>query len=162
MRSHHPLEGRSIPYYICPNCRTRSFDADGIQGLSHQAVGCPTCGFGFVFELLDDYFPHADAGMVACDRESRVLAAGRGMFELSGYREPDLIGRPVVEALGLTNFDDGRDPIATTLEWGVRQLGKTAVMRHASGRSKPVVCDIFPGYDSDGGLLVAVAPRTDD
>ncbi len=99
--------------------------------------------------------------MVACDRDTRVLAAGRGTFELTGYREPDLIGRPVVEALGLGGFANGRDPIATTLEWGVRQLGQTAVMRHASGRRKNVTCDIFPGYDDDGGLLVAVAPRSD-
>ena len=115
-----------------------------------------------MFELLDDYYPHPDAGMVACDRDTRVLAAGRGTFELTGYREPDLIGRPVAEALGLGEFRNGRDPIATTLEWGVRQLGQPAVMRHASGRRKNVTCDIFPGYDNDGGLLVAVAPRAED
>lgn len=148
-----------MPYYICPNCRDRSYDADGIQGLSHQAVGCSRCGFGFVFELLDDYYPHPDAGFVACDAQARVLAAGRGTFEISGYREEQLIGRPVREALGLEGFS-GPDPIDVALEWGVRRLGQEAVMRHSTGRPKPVMLDIFPGYDRDGGLLIAVSPRT--
>ena len=32
-------------------------------------------------------------GFVVCDRDARVLAAGRGVFELTGYRDADLIGR---------------------------------------------------------------------
>jgi hypothetical protein len=30
---------------------------------------------------------------VTCDQQGRVLASGRGMFELTGYSEADLIGR---------------------------------------------------------------------
>jgi PAS domain-containing protein len=157
-----PPGGRAIPYFICPNCRDRSYDADGLQGLSHQAVGCSKCGFGFVFELLDDYYPHPDAGMVACDAKARVLATGRGTFELTGYREQDLIGRPVQDALGLSGFQGDLDPIALALEWGVRQLDKPGRLRHATGREKEIVCDVFPAYDGDGGVLVAVAPRRDD
>lgn len=66
-----------MPFVICPNCKQRSLDRDGKQGLLDQAVACERCGFGFLFELLDDY---------------------------------------------------------------------------------PVVADIFPAYDEDGGLLVALAP----
>jgi len=148
-----------MAYYICPNCQDRSLDADGIEGLSHQAVGCRRCGFGFLFGLLDDYFPYADAGLVACDRDGRILAAGRGVFDLTGYRETDLIGRHVTEAFGLHGFPDDADPVATALEWGVRQLTRHGMIRHAVGREKRVVCDVFPALDNDGGLLVALAGR---
>ena len=40
-----------VPYFICPNCKRRSIDHDRRDGLTHQAVGCPSCGFGFLFEL---------------------------------------------------------------------------------------------------------------
>ena len=149
----------SVAYYICPNCQDRRIDADGLEGLSHQAVGCRRCGFGFLFQVLDDYYPHPDAGMLACGSDGRILAAGRGVFELTGYRELDLIGRSVSEALGLHDFAEGTDPVATVREWGVRQLGKQAMMKHAVGRDKRVVLDVFPALDEDGGLLVAVASR---
>ncbi len=131
-------------------------DADGIQGLSHQAIGCAKCGFGFLFQLLEDYMPHPNAGLVACDSGNRVLASGQGVFELTGRVERDMLGRDVAEALAL-RFADG-DPIATAHEWGVRQLGKRATARHVAGHEKAVIVDVFPAYDDDGGLLVAVAP----
>jgi hypothetical protein len=147
-----------VAYFICPNCQDRSIDADGIDGLSHQHVGCRRCGFGFLFQMLDDYFPHAGAGMLACDNAGRVIAAGRGVFDLTGFRELDLIGRPVIEALGLHGFENG-DPVETAREWGVRQLGRAAMLRHAAGLDKRVVVDVFPALDHDGGLLVALASR---
>lgn len=147
-----------MAYFICPNCRDRSIDADGIAGISHQKVGCARCGFGFLFELLDDYYPHPDAGLVACDAEARILACGRGTFELSGLRETDVIGRDIVEAFGIVGGADG-DPIAVAREWGVRQLSKPGTIRHAAGHDKPVTLDVFPALDDDGGLLVAFAPR---
>ena len=72
-----------VPVFICPNCKDRSIDHDGRQGLLRQAVACQRCGFGFLFELLDDYYPRPNAGLVACDRDSRLLAAGRGVFALT-------------------------------------------------------------------------------
>jgi len=39
-----------MAFYICPNCSTRVIDADGLEGLSNQPVGCHRCGFGFLFE----------------------------------------------------------------------------------------------------------------
>ena len=77
-----------MPFFICPNCKDRSLDHDGRQGTLRQAVACDRCGFGFLFELLDDYYPAPNTGLVACDRDGRVLAAGRGVFELTGYRDP--------------------------------------------------------------------------
>lgn len=134
----------------------RVVDADGVQGLSHQAIGCSRCGFGFLFQLLEDYMPHPNAGLVACDAARRVLASGQGVFELTGRVERDMLGRDVAEALALQMADG--DPIATALEWGVRQMGKRGTVRHIAGHDKPVIVDVFPGYDDDGGLLVAVAP----
>jgi hypothetical protein len=149
-----------MAYYICPNCHDRIIDADGRQGLSHQAVGCERCGFGFVFELLDDYYPRPESAMVACDHEGRVIAAGRGTFELTGYRELDLIGRPAASVLGLHGFAEGHDPVGTAREWGVRQLDEAAYIRHAAGRDKRVVLDVFPELNGEGGLLLVLAPRS--
>ncbi len=99
--------------------------------------------------------------MLACDREARILAAGRGVFELTGYREQDILGRTPEAAVGLA-FDDA-DAIAVALEWGVRQLDKCGRLRHAAtGREKSILCDVFPAYDGDGGVLVALAPRSGD
>ena len=143
-----------MPYYICPNCKNRSIDTDGRQGLLQQAVACDRCGFGFLFELLDDYYPAPNTGLVVCDKEGRVLAVGRGVFELTGYRDPDLMGRIVWEALGLDP-----QPAQVTLEWGVRKLGEELELKTKTGQAKPVKADFFPAYDDDGGLLLALAPR---
>jgi PAS domain S-box-containing protein len=150
-----------VPYFICPNCKDRSVDDDGRQGLLDQAVSCRRCGFGFLFELLDDYYPSPTAGLVACDREGRILAAGRGVFELTGYREHELMGKDVVEAFGLNGHAADRNPVALALEWGVRRLGEQLELRSRSGQVKPVTADVFPAYDEDGGLLVALAPRSE-
>jgi PAS domain-containing protein len=148
-----------MPYFICPNCKQRSVDHDGREGLLEQAVACGSCGFGFLFELLDDYYPAPSAGLVVCDAEGRVLAAGRGVFELTGFRDGDLMGRDVVEGLRLSGFDEERNPARLALEWGVRRLNQQLELQTRSGQRKSVVADFFPAYDSDGGLLVALTPR---
>jgi PAS domain S-box-containing protein len=147
-----------MPYFICPNCKERSLDHDRRHGLLQQAVACERCGFGFLFELLDDYYPAPNAGLVACDRDGRILAAGRGVFELTGFREPELMGKEIVSAFGLGGFDEARNPVALALEWGVRRLGERLELRSRSGHLKPVTADVFPAYDEDGGLLVALTP----
>src|SRR6266480_1455593 len=88
-----------MPNYICPRCKTRSVDIDAREGFSEEAPACRHCGFGFLFELLADYYPGPSTGFVVCDADGRVLATGRGVFELSGYREEDLLGRSVTEIL---------------------------------------------------------------
>jgi PAS domain-containing protein len=147
-----------MAYFICPNCGDRSLDSDGRDGLGHQAVGCTRCGFGFIFELLDDYYPGPDAGMLACDREARILAVGKGVFELTGFQEGELLGKELREALALRS-PNGDDPVATVLEWGVRKLDQTLEMRHRAGIVKLVRADLFPAYDEDGGLLASLAPH---
>src|SRR5215213_449375 len=95
--------------FICPNCGNRTSEAERTAGFSRKAKGCSKCGFGFLFELLDDYYPAPDAAFFVCD-DQRV------------------IGRPVRDVLGL-RFDDGDDPVGTVLEWGVRALGKKVEVR---------------------------------
>ncbi len=148
-----------MPFFICPNCKERSLDHDGRQGLLNQAAACNRCGFGFLFELLDDYYPSPNAGLVACDKSGRILAAGRGVFELTGYRERELMGKDIVEAFGLGGFENGKSPVALALEWGVRRLGEKLELRSRAGNVKRVVADVFPAYDHDGGVLVALSPR---
>ena len=148
-----------MPFFICPNCKQRSLDSDGLQGLTQQAVACDRCGFGFLFELMDDYYPAPNSGFVVCDQERRVIAVGRGVFELTGYQETDVIGRDLIEALGLSGFDEDKNPAQLALEWGVRRMGEQLELRTRAGSEKAVVVDFFPAYDEDGGLLVALAPR---
>jgi hypothetical protein len=149
---------RRVPYFICPNCKDRSIDHDRREGLTQRAVSCHRCGFGFLFELLEDYYPAPNTGFVVCDNGARVLACGRDVFELSGFREQDLMGRDVVEALGLSGFD-GENPAKVAIEWGVRRLGQKLELRSRAGHVKPVTADFFPAYDEDGGLLVGLTPR---
>ncbi len=149
-----------MPYFICPNCKERSIDHDRMEGLTRQAVACHHCGFGFLFELLDDYYPSPNTGFVVCDAEARILASGRDVFELSGFREQELMGREVVESFGLSGFEEGQNPAALALEWGVRRLGEKLELRTRAGQQKAVTADFFPAYDEDGGLLVALTPRS--
>ena len=148
-----------MPYFICPNCKQRSIDHDRRDGLTHQAVGCASCGFGFLFELMDDYYPGPTTAFVVCDQARRILAAGRGVFELTGFQEGDLLGKDVDEALGLAGAD-GPSPAEVAVEWGVRRLDQQLTIRTRSGVVKHVRADFFPAYDEDGGLLVGLAPRT--
>ena len=147
-----------MAYFICPNCRRRSLDDDGRQGLTHQPVACTSCGFGFLFEIMDDYYPAPGTGFVVCDGQGRVIAAGQGVFELTGYREADLLGHDVMQALFELD-ENGPTPAALALEWGVRRFDQKLTLRTRAGVKKVVRADFFPAYDEDGGLLVAVAPR---
>jgi PAS domain-containing protein len=148
-----------VPHYICPNCKQRSIDIDGTEGFDDQAVTCRHCGFGFLFELMDDYYPAPGTGMVVCDREGRILAVGRGVFELTGFGEADLLGADVVAGLGLGGFEADKNPAKLALEWGVRRLDEKLELRTRAGLRKQVRGDFFPAYDDDGGLLVALTPK---
>ena len=144
--------------FICPNCGHRSSANDRNLGFTRQPKGCEKCGFAFLFELLDDYYPAPDAAFFVCDNEGRVIGCGRNSFALTGLEEEEVIGRRVDEALGL-KFADGQDPLGTVLEWGVRALEKPV---HVSGdRDVPAeaLADLFPAYDGDGGLLLVLTPE---
>ena len=148
-----------MPYFICPNCKERSVDIDGKEGFSNQTAACRHCGFGYLFDLLEDYYPAPSPGLISCDQQARVLSVGRGVFELTGFEEGSLLGRDVTEALTLSGFEADKNPATIATEWGVRRLGEQLVLRTRGGIEKPVTADFFPAYDSDGGLLVALTPR---
>jgi len=148
-----------MPYFICPNCKQRSIDHDGLQEIDNVPVSCERCGFGFLFELMDDYYPAPNTGFVVCDRQGRILAAGRGVFELAGYREQELLGANVVDRFALSGFELEQNPAALALEWGVRRLGEKLRLRTRAGQEKAITADFFPAYDDDGGLLVALTPH---
>jgi PAS domain-containing protein len=141
-------------------------------GFTSRPKSCPKCGFGFLFELLDDYYPAPDAAFFTCDQQGRVIDIGKGGFELTGLKDEDVIGRPVQDVLGLRWVDEGdggetadidgngrTDPIETTLEWGVRSLRKKVEVRAEGDLPASAVADIFPAYDDDGGLLIVLTPE---
>ena len=86
-----------------------------------------------------------------------MLSCGNGVFELTGYSEGDVMGKPLRDAFGLSGFQDDADPIPVVLEWGVRKLDQHMTLRHRSGIAKRVRVDLFPAYDDDGGLLASLA-----
>ena len=133
-------------------------DDDRREGLTHQPVACASCGFGFLFEIQDDYYPAPGTGLVVCDRKGRVIATGQGVFELTGYRERDLLGHDLMEMLFEPNGDE-RSPAALALEFGVRRFDQRLRLRTRAGVTKGVRADFFPASDEDGGLLLAIAPR---
>lgn len=146
-----------MPIFICPSCGKRANFIDRNAGFNTRPRGCESCGYGFVFELLDDYFPSNGAAFFVCDQEARVIGCGRGSYELTGLTDVDVFGRPVREVLGL-NFKDEADPIATTLEWGVRGIGHEVTVNAEGDLAAAAVADIFPAYDEDGGLLLVLTP----
>ena len=161
-----------MPFFICPSCGNRELSGSRTAGFSNRPKGCPKCGFGFLFELLDDYYPAPDAAFFTCDRDGKVLDVGRGGYELTGLKDEDVIGRPVKDVLGLAWVDPGdggeeadtdgdgeTDPIETTLEWGVRSLGKRVQVNAEGDLPAEAVADLFPAYDDDGGLLLVLTPE---
>jgi PAS domain-containing protein len=144
-------------YFICPHCGNRSMATDRNAGFRREARGCEKCGFAYLFELLDDYYPAPNAAFFACDREGRIVDCGRGSFELTGLKTEAAIGQPVSKALDLA-FEDGVDHVATALEWEVRVAGKQVELAAGPERAG-AVADIFPAYDDDeGGVLVVLTP----
>lgn len=143
--------------FICPQCTSRTATTSRTAGFSSRPRGCSKCGFGFVFELLDEYYPSPHAAFFVCDKDARVIGCGKGSFELTGLSDVDTIGRPVREVLGL-EFTDGKDPLATTLEWGVRSIGNQVQVSAEGDLPAQATADIFPAYDEDGGLLLVLTP----
>jgi len=145
-------------YFICPHCGHRSMATDRNSGFRREARGCEKCGFAYLFELLDDYYPAPNAAFFACDSEGRIIDCGRGAFELTGLTTEKAIGRPIADALGL-RFQDAADHVRTALEWEVRVQGKPVEIHSNGDRAERAVADIFPAYDDEeGGVLVVLTP----
>ncbi len=147
-----------MPIFICPNCGDRSISTERTAGFANRARACSKCGFGFLFELLDDYYPAPNAAFFLLDQQGRLIGTGRGARELTGLGDLDVIGRPVADVLGL-QFTEGGDHIGTALEWGVRVLDKPVTVQAEGDRPEDARADIFPAYDDDGGLLLVLTPQ---
>jgi len=146
-----------MAHFICPNCGNRSTSNDRTAGFSQRPRGCSKCGFSFLFEMLDDYYPAPNAAFVILDQKANVIGLGRGVRELTGLGDEDAVGRPVRDVFGL-EFQNGDDHIGTALEWGVRVLDKPVTVHAEGDRPEPAKADIFPAYDDDGGLLLVLTP----
>src|SRR6266571_3856025 len=84
--------------FICPNCGHRTSELDRNLGFSRDRRGCAKCGFAFLFELLDDYYPAPDAAFFVCDGEGRVIGCGKNSFAFTGLEEEDVSGERDVVA----------------------------------------------------------------
>jgi len=144
--------------FICPDCGHRTSELDRTVAFTGQRKGCEKCGFAFLFELLDDYYPAPDAAFFVCDGEGRVTGCGKNSFAFTGLEEEDVIGRPVAEVLGL-EFANGDDPVGKVLEWGVRALEVPVQVSGARDVAAGALADMFPDYDDDGGLLLVLTPE---
>jgi hypothetical protein len=145
-------------YFICPHCGNRSLATNRNAGFRREARGCDKCGYAYLFELLDDYYPAPNAAFFACDKKGLIVDCGKGSFELTGIKTEQAFGRPVGEVLGL-KFEDGSDHVGTALEWEVRVKSKPVEVHAEGDLPARAVADLFPAYDDDdGGLLVVLTP----
>ena len=132
-------------YFICPHCGNRSMGTDRNAGFRRETRGCERCGFAYLYELLDDYYPAPNAAFFACDSDGRIVDCGRGSFELTGLKTAQVIGRPVHDVLGL--------------RFEVRVKSKPVEVHAARDVPAKAVADIFPAYDDEeGGVLVVLTP----
>ena len=59
-----------MPIFICPNCGDRSVSTERTSGFQSRARSCKKCGFGFLFEPLDDYDPAPNAAFFILDQQA--------------------------------------------------------------------------------------------
>ena len=126
-----------------PTADTAPRELDRNIGFTRQPKGCANCGFAFLFELLDDYYPAPDAAFFVCDGEGRVIGCGKNSFAFTGLEEEEVIGQRVEQVLGLS-FANGDDPVATVLEWGVRALEVPVEVSGERDVAASAKADIFP------------------
>ena len=143
--------------FICPNCGRRTSATERTAGFRNMPKGCSNCGFGFLFELLDDYYPAPNAAFFICDQQGRIIACGRGSQELTGLSDEKVIGRPV-QRRARARVRGRRGPRRHRAGVGRAPAGQ-ARRRHAEGDlPAKAVADLFPAYDDDGGLLLILTP----
>ena len=101
--------------FICPNCGNRSSATERTAGFRNTPKGCSKCGFGFLFELLDDYYPAPNAAFFVCDREGRIVKGGLVLMgrpaeidDMARTHERKAARRQIEDAVGGLRFDSRR------------------------------------------------------
>ena len=56
-----------MPHLHLPQLRKPPSRDERTAGFQPRRRGCAKCGFGFLFELLDDYYPAPNAAFFVCD-----------------------------------------------------------------------------------------------
>ena len=139
-RDPYPSRGESMAHlFICPNCGNRSAATDRTAGFRAAPKGCAKCGFGFLFELLDDYYPAPDAAFFVCDQRGPRDRLRPRLVRADRPRRRAVIGRPVREVLGL-DFDDGDGPRRHRARVGrarARQAGRRSTPRAICPPARP-------------------------
>src|SRR2546421_12201238 len=110
-------------YFICPHCGNRSMGTSRSEGFRRDTRGCEKCGFAYLFELLDDYYPAPNAAFFACDNDGRSVDCGRGSFELTGMTTERAIGQPLSGAFARAS-EDATDHVKTALDREDRGRGQ--------------------------------------
>ena len=148
-----------MPFFICPNCKNRSVDHDGYEGMTREAVALPPLRLRLPVRADGRLLPGAERRLRRLRRPGararlrprrlRADAASRGGADRAATSS---------RRFQLGGFEADRNPVALALEWGVRRLGEQLELTTRGGQRKHVIVDIFPAYDDDGGLLVALTP----
>ena len=125
--------------FICPNCGHRTTELDRNLGFTRQPKGCTKCGFAFLFELLDDYYPAPDAAFFVCDGEGRVIGCGKNSFAFTGLEEEEVIGQRVEQVLGLSfaNGDDQKHEVVAAAVGHRLLIARAAYFSGVSTSSSP-------------------------
>src|SRR3954454_21612897 len=114
--------------FICPNCGNRTSATERTSGFRNAPKGCSKCGFGFLFELLDDYYPAPNGAFFVCDKQGRIIGCGRGSRELRRLSDERVIGRQVREVLAAA-FGDTDASMGMALKWGARRINNWVKVR---------------------------------
>ena len=101
-----------MPNFICPKCGDRSVATERTAGFVNRARDCKKCGFNFLFELLDDYYPAPTAAFFLCDQNARPTGAVRGARALTRLGDAEAAARSGQGVPGLEG-EGGRGPRGT-------------------------------------------------
>lgn len=105
--------------------------------------------------------------VLATDERARVTRLNWVAEALTGWREPDAVGRPVREVLRLRTEGSGAedvDPVADVMRTGeLRSIGRGTVLASREGVTRPVLGSVAPIHAADGsvsGVVVVVRDQT--
>ena len=123
-----------VPYYICPNCKDRSIDIDGFEGMSHAGGRLPPLRLRLPVRADGRLLPGAE-------HRARRLRPGRPdprarARRLRADRLPrgELMGHDVVERLRARRLRGGAEPGRAGARVGRAAARRAARAAHEGGR----------------------------